>query len=203
MVAAARRPAPAVVAALARGAGSTSCGRHQAEALDAACAGPTIVTTGTASGKSLCFQPADAATCCAATPRPARCTCTRRRRSRRTRRGRCTRSASSGLQPGDLRRRHAARAALGDPAARANLILTNPDMLHLGILPNHRAWARLLRQPRRGRGRRGARLPRRVRLARGERAAAAAAGLRRLRRRRRASCWLRRRSPTRASWPSG
>ena len=24
---------------------------------------------------------------------------------------------------------------------RANVILTNPDMLHLGILPNHRAWA--------------------------------------------------------------
>ena len=24
---------------------------------------------------------------------------------------------------------------------QANVILTNPDMLHLGILPNHRAWA--------------------------------------------------------------
>ena len=29
---------------------------HQAEAIHAAWAGPTIVTTGTASGKSLCFQ---------------------------------------------------------------------------------------------------------------------------------------------------
>ena len=29
---------------------------HQAEALEAAWAGPTIVTTGTASGKSLCFN---------------------------------------------------------------------------------------------------------------------------------------------------
>ncbi|MGH2842248.1 MAG: DEAD/DEAH box helicase, partial [Solirubrobacteraceae bacterium] len=29
---------------------------HQARALEAAFAGPTIVTTGTASGKSLCFQ---------------------------------------------------------------------------------------------------------------------------------------------------
>src|SRR5918997_482389 len=29
---------------------------HQAEALHAAWAGPTVVTTGTASGKSLCFQ---------------------------------------------------------------------------------------------------------------------------------------------------
>ncbi len=28
---------------------------------------------------------------------------------------------------------------------RARIILTNPDMLHAGILPNHRAWSRLLR----------------------------------------------------------
>ena len=27
----------------------------------------------------------------------------------------------------------------------ARLLLTNPDMLHLGILPNHRSWGRLLR----------------------------------------------------------
>jgi len=27
--------------------------------------------------------------------------------------------------------------------ARAQVLLTNPDMLHLGILPNHRMWARL------------------------------------------------------------
>ncbi len=28
---------------------------------------------------------------------------------------------------------------------RARIILTNPDMLHVGILPNHRTWARVLR----------------------------------------------------------
>jgi len=28
---------------------------------------------------------------------------------------------------------------------RARIILTNPDMLHVGILPNHRSWSRLLR----------------------------------------------------------
>ncbi|MQF70012.1 DEAD/DEAH box helicase [SAR202 cluster bacterium AD-804-J14_MRT_500m] len=28
----------------------------------------------------------------------------------------------------------------------AQLIITNPDMLHLGILPNHRSWARLFRE---------------------------------------------------------
>jgi len=31
---------------------------------------------------------------------------------------------------------------------RARIILTNPDMLHIGILPNHQFWARLLRQLR-------------------------------------------------------
>lgn len=29
---------------------------------------------------------------------------------------------------------------------RARIVLTNPDMLHVGILPNHRAWAHFLRR---------------------------------------------------------
>ena len=29
---------------------------------------------------------------------------------------------------------------------RARVMLTNPDMLHLGVLPNHQSWSRLLRQ---------------------------------------------------------
>jgi DEAD/DEAH box helicase domain-containing protein len=35
---------------------------------------------------------------------------------------------------------HADRAAI---RSRAHILLTNPDMLHLGILPNHRIWSRL------------------------------------------------------------
>ncbi len=31
---------------------------------------------------------------------------------------------------------------------RARIVLTNPDMLHLGILPNHSSWSRLLRHLR-------------------------------------------------------
>ncbi len=30
----------------------------------------------------------------------------------------------------------------------AHIVMTNPDMLHMGILPNHRAWSRLLRSLR-------------------------------------------------------
>ena len=44
--------------------------------------------------------------------------------------------------PRDLRRRHPARGARGH-SPRANVVLTNPDMLHVGILPNHPAWAEL------------------------------------------------------------
>ncbi|MBI2832778.1 MAG: DEAD/DEAH box helicase [Chloroflexi bacterium] len=35
-----------------------------------------------------------------------------------------------------------------DIRKRARLIITNPDMLHVGILPNHQAWMRLLRHLR-------------------------------------------------------
>ena len=101
--------------------------------------GPTIVTTGTASGKSLCFnlptldvllrRPARARAVPVpdqgAGPGPG---------ARAARASGCTSRA-----PGDLRRRHAARGARARSAS-ANLVLTNPDMLHVGILPNHRAW---------------------------------------------------------------
>jgi DEAD/DEAH box helicase domain-containing protein len=33
-----------------------------------------------------------------------------------------------------------------DIRKRARVVLTNPDMLHLGILPNHQQWSRLLRR---------------------------------------------------------
>ena len=44
-----------------------------------------------------------------------------------------------GDTPGDER---------GDIRRSAQVILTNPDMLHLGILPNHRSWTKLLRRLR-------------------------------------------------------
>ena len=93
-----RRPARAValpaelhpeVADALRARGVERLWSHQAEALHAAWAGPTIVTTGTASGKSLCFQLPTLDTLCRDAAR-ARSTSTRPRRSRRTRRARCT-----------------------------------------------------------------------------------------------------------------
>jgi DEAD/DEAH box helicase domain-containing protein len=38
------------------------------------------------------------------------------------------------------------QAERADVRKRARVVLTNPDMLHLGILPNHQQWSRLLRR---------------------------------------------------------
>ena len=40
----------------------------------------------------------------------------------------------------DLRRRHAAARSARRSASASNLVLTNPDMLHVGILPHHDRW---------------------------------------------------------------
>jgi DEAD/DEAH box helicase domain-containing protein len=115
---------------------------HQAEALAAAADRPVIVTTGTASGKSLCFH------------LPMLDTLVRDPKAR-----------ALYLYPTKALAQDQARAinALGltgriRPAIydgdtpidartqirrQANVILTNPDMLHLGILPRHTAWEEL------------------------------------------------------------
>jgi DEAD/DEAH box helicase domain-containing protein len=132
---------PDVIAAL-RARGIERLWSHQAEALHAAWDGPTIVTTGTASGKSLCFN------------LPTLDVLSRDARAR-----------ALYLYPAKALAQDQARAlhALGVPRARpaiydgdtpreqrsairrrANLVLTNPDMLHLGILPNHPAWGDFL-----------------------------------------------------------
>src|ERR687894_1627936 len=143
-----RRPARAValpeelhpqVADALRARGVDRLWSHQAAALEAAWEGPTIVTTGTASGKSLCFQ------------LPTLDVLSRDSRARalylypakalaqdqaRSLHALGVKRARPAIYDGDTPREQ--RAAL---RRRANVILTNPDMLHLGILPNHRAWA--------------------------------------------------------------
>ena len=39
-------------------------------------------------------------------------------------------------------------AARSEIKKRARILITNPDMLHIGILPNHQSWSRLLRRLR-------------------------------------------------------
>ena len=111
---------------------------HQAEALHAAWAGPTIVTTGTASGKSLCFNlPTLDVLCRDARARALYLYPTKALAQDQARAlnalgvGR----ARPAIYDGDTPREQ--RSAI---RRRSNIVITNPDMLHLGILPNHPAW---------------------------------------------------------------
>src|SRR3954453_6389986 len=130
---------PSVTAALGR-RGIDFLWGHQADALYAADQGHVMVTTGTASGKSLCFQLptlemlARDATARALYLYPAKALAQDQARSLNAFGHPRVKLA---IYDGDTPREQ--RAAL---RRSSNLILTNPDMLHVGILPNHRAWER-------------------------------------------------------------
>ena len=140
-----------------------------------------IVTTGTASGKTLAFNlpVLDALATRAEEPRalPLSDEGARAGSGARARRARAYRGVRAAIYDGDTpqERRWQIRRW-------ANLVLTNPDMLHIGVLPRHDLLGGRAAQPPLRRRRRGARLPRRVRLARRERAAPAAPPRARLRR---------------------
>ena len=132
---------PDVIAALAR-MGVERLYSHQAEAVHAAWAGPTIVTTGTASGKSMCFNlPTLDALCRDARARALYLYPTKalaQDQARALARFGLTKRVRPAIYDGDTPRE--ARAQI---RKSANVVLTNPDMLHMGILPNHGAWADL------------------------------------------------------------
>jgi DEAD/DEAH box helicase domain-containing protein len=124
------------------GAGIESLWSHQADALECARGGHTIVTTGTASGKSLAFNlPVldTLATDLAARAfylYPTKALAQDQARKLSELGGRFLRHA---IYDGDTPREE--RRAIRQ---RSNLILTNPDMLHVGVLPNHRSWGDVL-----------------------------------------------------------
>ena len=125
-----------------RGSGIESLWSHQADALECARSGHTIVTTGTASGKSLAFNLPVLDTL-AADPAarafylyPTKALAQDQARKLSELGGRFLRHA---IYDGDTPREE--RRAIRQ---RSNLILTNPDMLHVGVLPNHRSWGDLL-----------------------------------------------------------
>ncbi len=116
---------------------------HQRDALLSAFEAPTIVTTGTASGKSLCFQlptlqvlvtdPAARALYLYPTKALAQ------DQARAIHSFRLTRQIRPAIYDGDT-------PAQERPAIRrrSNLVITNPDMLHVGILPHHASWGDML-----------------------------------------------------------
>lgn len=115
---------------------------HQAQALDAAWEGPVIVTTGTASGKSMCFNlPTIEVLCRDARARALYLYPTKalaQDQARALNAFGMPRRIRPAIYDGDT-----PREARSEIRRKANVVLTNPDMLHVGILPNHQAWAEL------------------------------------------------------------
>ena len=122
--------------------GITELFAHQQAARDAAFEGPTIVTTGTASGKSLCFQLPTLEVLTA--DRTARALYLYPTKALAQDQARAInafglhKQIRPAIYDGDTPRAGTQR----DPQAQ-NLVITNPDMLHVGILPHHPAWGEL------------------------------------------------------------
>ena len=129
---------PDLLAALRR-TGVDALFRHQADALEAATHGPTIVTTGTASGKSLCFNLPTLDVLLTDAKARALYLYPTKALAQDQARALHALGLHKQLRPaiydGDTRKEE--RAAV---RRRSNLVLTNPDMLHLGILPHHARW---------------------------------------------------------------
>jgi len=132
---------PDVLAALAR-MGIEHLYSHQQQALQAATAGPMIVTTGTASGKSMCFNLPTLHILCEQAPARALYLYPTKALAQDQARALAAFGLTKRVRPaiydGDT-----PREARSQIRKSANVVLTNPDMLHVGILPNHAAWAEL------------------------------------------------------------
>jgi DEAD/DEAH box helicase domain-containing protein len=130
---------PDVLAALRR-AGIEQLYSHQARALEAAWEGPSIVTTGTASGKSLCFNLPTLEILCRDAHARALYLYPTKALAQDQARALARFGLGDRLRPaiydGDT-----PREARTQIRRRAGIVLTNPDMLHLGILPHHESWA--------------------------------------------------------------
>jgi DEAD/DEAH box helicase domain-containing protein len=132
---------PGLVEAL-RSAGIERLYSHQRQALEAAAGSNLVITSGTASGKSLAFNLPVLDSIARDSKRRALYLYPTKALAQDQAR------KLSGLRPPGL------REAIYDgdtpreerPAIRRrnNLVLTNPDMLHVGLLPNHKSWGDFL-----------------------------------------------------------
>ncbi len=120
---------------------------HQAAAIDALRAGDNvIVATPAASGKSMCYNlPTLEALLADRSARalylyPTKALAQDQREKLSLLMPDGGGGAAHAIYDGDTP--HSERAAI---RRSARIVMTNPDMLHLGILPNHRAWYRTLR----------------------------------------------------------
>src|SRR5918997_3026713 len=135
---------PELLAALRR-EGVERLDSHQREAYELVRSGENVVTA-TASGKSLCYKiPAFENALESAASRALFLYPTKALAQDQL--GKIRSFGLRGVHPatydGDT-----PQAVRADIRRRANMVLTNPDMLNVGILPNHEAWAAFLRNLR-------------------------------------------------------
>lgn len=134
-------PLPAALASRLEAGGIRRLWAHQAQALDAVRGGASVtVSTGTASGKSLCFnlptieriltEPHSKALYLYPTKALAQ-------DQLRALRSFGLTEVAAATYDGDT-----PKSERDSVRKFANIVLTNPDMLHYGILPNHRVWGR-------------------------------------------------------------
>ncbi len=121
---------------------------HQAEAVNKARQGKNVmVSTSSASGKSLCYNIAVLESILAERDSraiylfPTKALAQDQLRSLQE----LFYPALCDLEDFDTFDGDTPRVERADIKKRARIILSNPDMLHLGILPNHQAWSRVLR----------------------------------------------------------
>src|SRR5687768_4464056 len=137
---------PELLTALAR-EGVGRLYSHQREAYERVRAGENVVVaTATASGKSLCYKiPAFENALGSAASRALFLYPTKALAQDQM--GKIRAFGVRGVHPatydGDT-----PQAVRADVRRRANVVLTNPDMLNVGVLPNHEAWANFLRNLR-------------------------------------------------------
>jgi len=121
--------------------------RHQAEAYDAAMSGKdVVVVTGTNSGKTLCYNlpsiqmclTEPAGRCLYLFPTKALAQDQLKRLEKLT-----GPEVRVGAYDGDT-----SQSQRGSIRRLAHIVLTNPDMLHIGILPGHENWAKFLKSLR-------------------------------------------------------
>ncbi len=140
------KPLPETLAGALKTSGISQLYTHQVDAIDAIREGHNVVvTTSTASGKTLCYNlPVLEAILNDWRTRalylyPTKALAQDQLRGLHVLTRQIPKDLRFGTYDGDTPR--SARARL---RKSASIILTNPDMLHLGILPNHRLWSRFL-----------------------------------------------------------
>ncbi len=141
-----KRPLPKPLCEALQAFGITNLYDHQAQAINAIREGHNVVvTTSTASGKTLCYNLPVLETMLDDWPARALYLFPTKALAQDQLRGLHDLTCPAlpdlkfGTYDGDTPR--SARAPL---RKSASIILTNPDMLHLGILPNHRLWSQFL-----------------------------------------------------------